>query len=278
MRAGGGRTPAARRTGRSRAAARRRRSGRPRARPARPARRGACAAARSPRCRTSSRGRCGSPSSSCHGRIEVTDGRLRGWRRGRSGGPTGPVRQRRISSRNSTATSWRTSTWSWSPSWMIVEPRGGIARSPRTITFSSASRGSPSSRTGWPSTASPERTGNCIVSAPSRLRITGSTSGTGIATSSRGDAAASARPARSSAPGGSSRAARRRTRPGRSSSPCGDPLGDRERREHDRRRAAQAGPAEDQPLRHREAVGDEQRRERPRDHGRDDRRSRCPRG
>ena len=31
---------------------------------------------------------------------------------------------------------------------MTVEPRGGIARSPRTITFSSASRGSPSSRTG----------------------------------------------------------------------------------------------------------------------------------
>jgi hypothetical protein len=73
---------------------------------------------------------------------------------------------------------------SWSSASMIVDPRGGIARSPRTITFSSASRGSPSSRTGWPTTASLARTGNCTTSAPSRLSRTGSTSGTGIAASS----------------------------------------------------------------------------------------------
>src|SRR5262249_15060482 len=85
---------------------------------------------------------------------------------GRGSGPIGPRRQRRISSRNSTAASWRTRMWSWSPAWTIVDPRGGIARSPRTMMFSSASRGRPSSRTGWPATASPTRTGNCIVSAP----------------------------------------------------------------------------------------------------------------
>ena len=127
----------------------------------------------------------GSPSPSSHGRIDVTDGRLRGRGRGRSREPDRPGRaSARISSRNSTATSWRTSTCSWSPASTIVEPRGGIARSPRTITFSSASRGSPSSRTGWPTTASPSRTGNCIVSAPSRFSSTGSTSGAGIAASS----------------------------------------------------------------------------------------------
>jgi hypothetical protein len=125
-----------------------------------------------------------SPSPSCHGRTVVTDGRLRGLGRGRSRTPSGPERQRRRSSRNSTAASWRTITCSWSPASTTVEPRGGIARSPRTITFSSASRGSPSSRTACPTTASPSRTGNWITSAPSRLSSTGSTSGAGIAASS----------------------------------------------------------------------------------------------
>ena len=73
---------------------------------------------------------------------------------------------------------------SWSPDSITVEPRGGIARSPRTITLSSASRGRPSSRTGWPTTASVSRTGNCTTSAPSRLSSTGSTSGAGSAASS----------------------------------------------------------------------------------------------
>ena len=121
---------------------------------------------------------------SCHGRTLVTAGRLSTRGRGRLCASSGPVRHVRMTSWNSTATSWRTIMCSWSPDSMIVEPRGGIARSPRTITLSSASRGRPSSRTGWPTTASVSRTGNCTTSAPSRLSSTGSTSGAGIAASS----------------------------------------------------------------------------------------------
>ena len=198
----------------------------------------------------------------------MTDGRLRGRRRGRSGGPTGPVRQRRISSRNSTATSWRTSTCSWSPSWMIVEPRGGIARSPRTITFSSASRGSPSSRTGWPATASSraDRELHRLGAQPVQQHRLDQRRG------DRGLVGGHAQPARDRLDRQPlqrrSRAARRRTRPGRSVWPCGMPsvtgkvantIGVAPRR-----------PAQPSISRsgQREAVGDDQRRQRPRDHAR----------
>ena len=79
--------------------------------------------------------------------LGVPRGSRRGGRRRR---PTGPVRQRSQQPRNSIATSWRTSTWSRSPASTRVDPRGGIACSPRTMTLSSASRGSPSSRTRTP--------------------------------------------------------------------------------------------------------------------------------
>ena len=45
--------------------------------------------------------------------------------------------------------------WSSSPSSISVEPRGGMASAPRTITLTTASRGSRRSRTGRPTAASP---------------------------------------------------------------------------------------------------------------------------
>ncbi len=219
-----------------------------------------------------------SPSPSSHGRTVVTDGRLRGCGRGRSRTPSGPVRQRRSSSRNSTAASWRTITCSWSPASTTVDPRGGIARSPRTTTFSSASRGRPSSRTAWPTTASPSRTGNWITSAPSRLSSTGSTSGAGIAASSELHAEQPRH--------GLDRRALQHGREQHDEErdvedrqPALDPLRHREGREHDRDRAAQAGPAEHEPLPHGEALPDRDRRASPAA-GRARRwraRSRCPR-
>ena len=68
-------------------------------------------------------------------------------RGGRGGGPIGPVRQRLTRSRTRWADSSLMSRWSSSPARSCVEPRGGIARSSRTMTLTSASRGRPRSRT-----------------------------------------------------------------------------------------------------------------------------------
>ena len=64
---------------------------------------------------------------------------------------------------------------------MRVLPRGSTASSPRTITDSSASRGSPSSRTRQPTTAWPGSTGYSTISAPSRRIVPVSASGRGRA-------------------------------------------------------------------------------------------------
>jgi hypothetical protein len=64
---------------------------------------------------------------------------------------------------------------------MRVEPRGGIACSPLTITLSRASRGIPSSRTRRPTIASSGPTGYSATSAPSRRIVPVSASGRGSA-------------------------------------------------------------------------------------------------
>ena len=84
-------------------------------------------------------------------------GEPRRRQRRRGGLPIGPSCQRRVSSSTSSRSSPRTRMWSSSPSRTSVEPRGGIAWPSRTITLTSASRGSPSSRTRWPAAAAPGR-------------------------------------------------------------------------------------------------------------------------
>ena len=135
-----------------------------------------------------------------------------------------------------------------SPASTSVEPRGGIASPSRTITFTSASRGSPSSRTRSPTIASASATGYSITSAPSRRIVPTSASGRGSAGSSRRQA----------------ERARERLERGALDQRRDDhdeeddveeqvagwePVDHREGREHDRDRAAQARPAEQQPLR-----------------------------
>ena len=66
------------------------------------------------------------------------------------GRPIGPLAQRSVSSSTSSRSSPRTRMWSSSPSCSSVEPRGGIAWPSRTITLTSASRGSSRSRTRCP--------------------------------------------------------------------------------------------------------------------------------
>ena len=221
--AAGARTPAARPTGRSPAAGRRRRSARPRAATSAP---GSSRRVRS--CSTTSWpaitfGRCGSPSPSCQGRIEVTDGRLRGRRArallgaDRPGAPAAHqlaeldrdllahehvqlvalLDDRRAARRDRALAADD-----------HVQQR--LARQPE-LAHRVARR---SRRRRAPGTASsPRRAGSA---APARPAARGSPP-------RRRSRPASARPARSSAPAARSRAARRRTRPGRSGRRAGCP-------------------------------------------------------
>ena len=102
-------------------------------------------------------------------------------RAGRGGGPIGPWRQRSTMRCTSRDSSERSSTCRRSPACRMVEPRGGIASSPRTMTLTTASRGSPRSRTRAPTTASSWATGYSRISAPSRLIVPASASGRGRA-------------------------------------------------------------------------------------------------
>ena len=125
----------------------------------------------------------GSPSWSSHGRMENGAGEVRSGGRTRGGAPTGPVCQRSSRLRSSTDASWRTSRCRRSPGSISVEPRGRIAWSPRMITLSRASRGSPVSRTRWPTIACARSTGNSTTSAPSRRTAPTSSSASGSADS-----------------------------------------------------------------------------------------------
>ena len=191
-----------------------RRSARPRARRARPGRRGACAGARAtsaprdPLRLRRLRRRSRRPTAAAEDGARPRD---RAARRG--GGPTGPLAPALAAPRRiAPSASLRTSTWSRSPASMRVEPRGGIACSPRTITLTSASRGRPSSRTRSPTSASPAPTGELdhLGAEPADRAGLGERRAAAPARSSSRRAAA--RPARTSCPGASSTAAPRRRR------------------------------------------------------------------
>ena len=126
-----------------------------------------------------SRGAAGLPPS--QGRTVRTARCARIERRCGVGSCIGPSRQRSISPPIDPATSRRISRCSRSPASTLVEPRGGIASSSRTITLRSASRGSPRSRTKQPATASPSATGNSTTSAPRARIVPVSASGRGNA-------------------------------------------------------------------------------------------------
>ena len=124
---------------------------------------------------------------------------------------------------------------------------------------------SPSSRTGWPTTASPSRTGNWITSAPSRLSSTGSTSG-----ADRGLVGLHPEQPRDGLdrrPLQRGREQHDEERDVEDRQPAVDALRHREGREHDRDRAAQAGPAEHEPLPPRRTPpdGHDERRQRARE-------------
>ena len=105
-------------------------------------------------------------------------------RAGRGGGPIGPLRQRSTILCTSRESSERSRTCRRSPARRTVEPRGGIASRSRTMTLTTASRGSPRSRTRAPTTASSSATGYSSTSAPRRLIVPASASGRGSAGSS----------------------------------------------------------------------------------------------
>ena len=132
--------------------------------------------------------------------------------RGAAARPTGPRASARAGRRISSATSSRTSTCSRSPASIRVDPRGSSASSPRTITLSSASRGSPSSRTqladdrvvrARPGTRRPRRR----AAGPCRSRPAAA-----AAPARWWSRRACARAARTSCPAGASRPAPRRRR------------------------------------------------------------------
>ena len=236
---------------------------------ARPGRVG-CAAGRRPRCRRPRPGGRDRPRRRPTGGSSTIE--LCGSGRLIARGPIGPSRQRASRSRNSIATSWRTRTCRRSPASMRVEPRGGIACSPRMITLSSASRGRPSSRTRRPATASPAATGNSAISAPIRRAVVGSVNGVGMRRLVRRDPEPRREPLERRAlqqrgdQHGEEHDVEELPRPV-------DALDDGEGREDDRHRAAQARPPERDALVEREAHPDRARegRDRPGDEHEDER-------
>ena len=84
--------------------------------------------------------------------------------------PVAPALDDRCTSRES---SERSSTCRRSPARRMVEPRGGIASPPRTMTLTTASRGSPRSRTRAPPPRRPRRRGtrDLGAQAPDRARL-----------------------------------------------------------------------------------------------------------
>ena len=191
---------------------------------------------------------------SCHGRIEVTDGRLRGAARGRSCGPTGPVRQRRISvaelDRDLLADEHVQLVAGLDDRRAARRDRAvaahdhvqqRLAREPELAHRVAHDRVAVAHRELHRLRAQPVQQHRLDQRCRDR-RLVG------------GHAQPAARPARSSAPCSIVESSTTKNATWKIRSPVRDALGHREGGEHDRRRAAQARPAEHQPLGQREAV------------------------
>ena len=144
------------------------------------------------------------------------------------------------------------------------------------ITLSSASRGSPVSRTRWPAIACERSTGNSTTSAPSRRTAPTSSSASGsadsvVVTPSRAASPSNVVPCRTV-----ETSTAKKTMLKNSTLPS-TPADHRERRQHHGDRAAQARPAEHDALREPEAHAERRHEhaERPRDEH-DDERSTVP--
>ena len=141
------------------------------------------------------------------------------------------------------------------------------------IRLSSASRGRPSSRTRRPAAACSGWTTNSTTSAPSLRIAAGSVERTRAAPPRRSSPPARRANGSNVVPWSTVDTTTAKKTMLKNSTLCGHALDDRERREHHRHRAAQPRPAEHQPLAQREAGEDgrDQRRQRARDHGDDER-------